>query len=137
MGLFAIGFAAGLPGTRVLAASDAEKRGRELFATKGCAHCHGPEGIGGRKGPDLQLVRKRRTADSMITQIHDGGKEMPPFGDELSTQEIDDLVAFLRAKRKVVAVAPKPAETAPPAAAGSSAAGASGSGPQGDNAGPQ
>jgi mono/diheme cytochrome c family protein len=45
----------------------------------------------------------------MVTQIHDGGKVMPPFGDELSTEEIDDVVAFLRAKRKVIAVPPRPA----------------------------
>lgn len=122
-------FAAGLPRTRVLAASDAEKRGRELFATKGCAHCHGPDGIGGRKGPDLQLVRKRRTRESMLMQIHDGGKEMPPFGDELSTQDIDDLVAFLRAKRKFVVVAPKPVDTTQPGPAGSSALDTAGSRP--------
>lgn len=47
----------------------------------------------------------------MIMQIHDGGQQMPSFGDELSAQEIEDLVAFLRAKRKVIMVAPKHPET--------------------------
>jgi ubiquinol-cytochrome c reductase cytochrome b subunit len=127
--------AAVAPRSQVAAASDAEKRGRELFATKGCAHCHGPDGIGGRKGPDLQLVRNRRSRESMLTQIHDGGKEMPPFGDELTSEQIDDLVAFLRAKRKVVVVAPKPAEPTQPGPAGGSAVGISGSGPQADDSG--
>ena len=38
----------------------------------------------------------------MVDQIRDGGKEMPAFGIALSQQEIEDLVSFLRAKRKVV-----------------------------------
>lgn len=91
------------------ASTDAQKHGRELFAAKGCAHCHGPSGVGGGKGPDLQLVRARRSRKSMITQIHDGGKQMPPFADELNAREIEDLVAFLRAKRKIIRIAPKPA----------------------------
>lgn len=80
------------------ASSDAKKQGQELFATKGCAHCHGPNGVGGGKGPDLQLVRTRRSRESTIMQIHDGGQQMPSFGDELSAQEIEELLAFLRAE---------------------------------------
>jgi len=107
----ALAFGAAAPWqTQVFAASQAEKRGQELFAAKGCAHCHGQDGIGGGKGPDLQQVRKRRDHDSILVQIHDGGKEMPPFGDELSAQEIDDLIAFLRMKRKLVVAPPKTAK---------------------------
>jgi len=95
-------------GNAVLARSNAESRGAELFAAKGCAHCHGPAGVGGGKGPDLQTVRKRRSTESIITQIHDGGKAMPPFGDKLSAGEIKDLAAFLRAKRKVLSFPSKP-----------------------------
>lgn len=102
---------AALPAHRVLAGSDAEKRGQELFASKGCVYCHGPNGVGGGRGPDLQLVRQRRSRQSMILQIRDGGKEMPPFGGELSAQEIDELVTFLRAKRKLVVVTPGHTET--------------------------
>jgi ubiquinol-cytochrome c reductase cytochrome b subunit len=98
------------PETKVRAGSDAEKRGHALFSTKGCAHCHGPDGLGGGKGPDLQLVRKRRSRESMVTQIRDGGRVMPAFAGELSAQDIDDLVAFLRAKRKFVVIGPKTSE---------------------------
>ena len=91
-----------LPVSRSYATPSAEQRGQQLFATKGCPRCHGPNGVGGRKGPDLQLVRKRRSRESMVDQIRDGGKEMPAFGTALSQQEIEDLVGFLRAKRKVV-----------------------------------
>ena len=96
-----------MPPPRVVqAGSTAEVRGAELFAARGCEFCHGKAGIGGGRGPDLQLVRKRKTAAQMITQIHDGGKGMPPFGDQLAAPEIDDLVAFLRAKRKLIKVPP-------------------------------
>ena len=94
------------PFSRVSAGSKAEQRGQELFATKGCPRCHGPNGVGGKKGPDLQLVRKRRSRKSMVEQIREGGKEMPAFGTSLTSNEIDDLVSFLRAKRKVI-VAPR------------------------------
>ena len=93
----------------VQAGSTPEDRGAELFATRGCEFCHGKAGVGGGRGPDLQLVRKRKTAEEMMKQIHDGGKGMPPFGDQLTTPEIDDLVAFLRAKRKFIKVPPPPA----------------------------
>jgi mono/diheme cytochrome c family protein len=95
-------------GNPVFADSSAKSRGAGLFAAKGCAHCHGPAGVGGGKGPDLQRVRERRNRASIITQIHDGGKAMPPFGDELSSKEIDDLASFLTTKRKFIVVPPKP-----------------------------
>jgi mono/diheme cytochrome c family protein len=105
------------PAATVSAGSKAKMRGAELFATNGCAHCHGTAGVGGPKGPDLQLVRKRMKKAQIAQQIHDGGKSMPPYGDMLSSAQINDLVAYLRAKRKVIAPAPKPpAPAAAPAA---------------------
>ncbi len=97
----------------VAAAPDAKTRGAEQFATKGCVFCHGKEGIGGGRGPDLQLVRKRKSVDEMTKQIHEGGKGMPPFGEVLTEPEIKDIVAYLRANRKFVVVPPKPVEAAP------------------------
>ena len=97
----------------VIAGSSAKDRGAELFATKGCEFCHGKAGIGGGRGPDLQLVRQRKTAAEITKQIHDGGKAMPPFGEQLTAPEIDDLVTFLRAKRKFVKVPPPPVAPAP------------------------
>jgi mono/diheme cytochrome c family protein len=111
-GFLLVSLALCLPGSQVTAGSAAPARGAELFATKGCAHCHGAGGVSGGIGPDLQLVRKRMSAASIATQIHDGGKAMPAFGDSLSPHEIDDLVAYLREKRKLIAV---PAAPAPPA----------------------
>lgn len=111
-GLLLAGLCAG--GPQVAAGSTPAARGAELFAAKGCAHCHGPAGVGGEIGPDLQLVRKRMTAAAMVRQIHDGGQAMPAFGDSLTAEEIDDLVAYLRTKRKLVRVPAKPVPAAGP-----------------------
>ena len=102
------------PGKSVSAGSSAKARGAELFATKGCAHCHGDAGIGGNLGPDLQLVRKRMNAAAITKQIRDGGLAMPAFGTQLDEQQLNDLVAYLRTKRKLVVVPAKPAEAVAP-----------------------
>ena len=101
----------------VLAGSKAKTRGAEVFATHGCAHCHGTTGIGGTKGPDLQLVRKRMNKAQIMQQIQNGGKSMPSYSDSLTSAQINDLVAYLRTKRKVIVIAAKPpAAPQPPAA---------------------
>lgn len=98
------------------ASSSQRARGAETFATHGCAHCHGTDGVNGDRGPDLQLIRKRMSAAQVRVQIRDGSKDMPAFGDSLSTPQIDDLVAYLRAKRKhIVPPPPKPAADPAPA----------------------
>jgi mono/diheme cytochrome c family protein len=88
------------PSRSVHADSTSVRRGAELFAGNGCAHCHGENGIGGGKGPDLKNVARRMNAKQIVTQIHDGGKNMPPYGDALDEQQIADLVDYLRSKRK-------------------------------------
>ena len=108
------------PMMSVAANSKAKERGAALFATRGCAHCHGPAGVGGAKGPDLQLVRKHRSKAQIREQIVEGGKSMPEFGDVLTSREISDLIAYLRARRKVIVVTPKPIVAAPRPAAASS-----------------
>jgi mono/diheme cytochrome c family protein len=100
----------------VSAGSNAKQRGAELFADHGCAHCHGPAGVGGGKGPDLQLVRKRMDKDEIAHQIHDGGMSMPAFANSLTDPEIQDLVAYLRAKRKFVKIPAAPHPAPPPPA---------------------
>src|ERR1700712_93435 len=87
------------PSHPVHADSTSVRRGAELFANNGCAHCHGDNGIGGGKGPDLKNVAHHMKPKEIATQIHDGGKNMPPYGDALSDQQIADLVDFLRSKR--------------------------------------
>jgi mono/diheme cytochrome c family protein len=54
------------------------------------------------------------SAVQVATQIRDGSKSMPAFADSLSAPEIDDLVVYLRTKRKKI-VKPPPPPPAPPA----------------------
>jgi mono/diheme cytochrome c family protein len=84
-----------------LAASSAEQRtrGAQVFADNGCSHCHTIRQKGGDKGPDLSGVGRRLNETQIRTQILQGGKTMPPFGDVLQKSEIEDLVAYLRSCR--------------------------------------
>jgi mono/diheme cytochrome c family protein len=84
----------------VQAESSAERRGREAFATRGCAHCHGDHRQGTDRAPELLTVRKRLNRDAVETQIRDGGQMMPAFGKDLSPDELKDLVAYVRDKHE-------------------------------------
>jgi mono/diheme cytochrome c family protein len=96
------------------ASSSRQMQGAALFADKGCSHCHGPAGFGGSDtGPDLSHVRKELKKDQIATQIRDGGKNMPPFGDSLSKDEIAALVDYLHSKRKPPPAATHAAATEP------------------------
>lgn len=85
--------------------------GAEIFSSHGCAFCHGPQLAGTERAPKILDVRKRLNAGQIAKQIHDGGKNMPAFGEQLSPDEINALVAFLRNKHpeKLIAAAQAPA----------------------------
>jgi mono/diheme cytochrome c family protein len=73
---------------------------RELFQ-RNCAACHGREGEGRQIGtltvPSLREGRAAADTDArLLTQIHDGGKGMPPFKDSLTDEQIADLLRFVR-----------------------------------------
>lgn len=75
--------------------------GAALFHEKGCEHCHGVNFAGvPDKGPSLLTVGKRLKKDALAKQIHDGGQEMPAFGDALQDDEITALVDMLAKKKK-------------------------------------
>jgi mono/diheme cytochrome c family protein len=103
----------------------AVERGRRLAESNGCFGCHGPEGMrgtanAGDKDPTVpsfgslmmyadnpqevrswiangsRRPRPKRTGPPRRGPGH-GTLHMPAFGDRLSKQEIDDLVAFVRA----------------------------------------
>jgi mono/diheme cytochrome c family protein len=79
-----------------------EQAGALLFRQQDCAHCHGPEGIGGKKAPPLTNLHKNKvwTSEKITHQILNGGQKMPPFGDSLTDPQIAQLVAYLTAKHK-------------------------------------
>ncbi len=88
-----------------------EAEGAQLFASSGCAHCHGATGEGTDSGPTLRGVRKKLKAAEIQQQIANGGGAMPAFGDVLDAEQIKALVAMLRSKTWV----PAPASAPPPA----------------------
>jgi mono/diheme cytochrome c family protein len=85
-----------------LSKKEAEQAGAILFRDKGCAYCHGPAGQGTEKAPSLANVGKTRTAQQITNQIQNGGKTMPPFKAALSQEDLDRLLAYLRAKHRPV-----------------------------------
>jgi mono/diheme cytochrome c family protein len=86
--------------TLIHAAADLPS-GPALFHEKGCEHCHGVNGVGiPGKAPSLLTVGKRLKKDAIEKQIHDGGQNMPPFGDALQPDEITALVDMLAKQKK-------------------------------------
>ena len=85
------------PDAQQAPAQPPKERGAKLFAESGCTQCHGPQGNGTDKAPNIHDVRKRKTDEQIYTQIKEGKGAMPAFGDALSEDEIRSIVAFLRA----------------------------------------
>jgi len=111
--VFALFFCATLPVHALFGAKDknAVEAGANLFQAKGCAHCHGEGGVGGKKGPALiDLYKSKEWVPAKITnQIMNGGQKMPAFFDSLTDAEAAQLVAYLRAKHKPAPQVAKPA----------------------------
>ncbi|HXQ89061.1 MAG TPA: c-type cytochrome [Solirubrobacterales bacterium] len=68
--------------------------GETIFAAN-CAVCHGDDGHGGAGGPDLTTMPLAQTEEGAIEQVTNGGGGMPPFGEQLSEEEISDVAAFV------------------------------------------
>ena len=95
----AILLAAAAPFTAFAATKEQLTHGATVFADIGCKHCHTIRGNGGKKGPDLSGVGRRRSEDQIRNQIMKGSHEMPSFAEILEKSETDDLVAYLRSCR--------------------------------------
>ncbi len=70
--------------------------GPQLFAERGCSHCHTIQGEGGHKGPDLSSIGRQATVAELRRQIVEGGGAMPAFGEVLPEPEVDALVVYLQ-----------------------------------------
>lgn len=71
--------------------------GRELWNAQ-CSRCHGADGSGGA-GPDLRgpwSPDRQPDATTMATIIAEGRGAMPSFGGDLSQEEIDAIVRYVR-----------------------------------------
>lgn len=68
-----------------------------------CALCHGANGAGdtpsgkSMKVRDLRSAEVQKQTDVELTKTIAGGKgKMPPYGKQLSTPEIEAVIAFVR-----------------------------------------
>ena len=76
-------------------------RGEQVF-TQNCASCHGPDAAGGALGPTLVSADLgARDDDSLRETISNGrpGTSMPAWSGALSSQNIEDAIAFLRSRQ--------------------------------------
>lgn len=72
-----------------------ERRGALVLQAKQCRNCHSLDGLGGKRGPELDSVAARLTHDELIRQVIQGGGNMPAYGKNLSPPETTALVSFL------------------------------------------
>ena len=91
-------------------------RGAQLFQKKSCLNCHLIAGHGGRRGPDLTFIGDQLTEQAMIIRIVNGGVNMPAFGATLKPGEINDLVAFLRSRKRFLRAAESQRHSSAPGA---------------------
>jgi ubiquinol-cytochrome c reductase cytochrome b subunit len=75
------------------------RQGADLFQTKGCAACHAIAGTGGKRGPDLSTIGAQLTRDELTWRILNGGRNMPPFANNVTPEELNALVDFLLTRR--------------------------------------
>jgi ubiquinol-cytochrome c reductase cytochrome b subunit len=76
--------------------SPLELRGALVLQSKQCRNCHSLGGSGGLRGPALDDVATRLTADQLVRQVIQGGGNMPAYGKNLSPAEVTALVAFMQ-----------------------------------------
>jgi cytochrome c6 len=76
--------------------------GAATFKAK-CVLCHGADGTGNTPlGKQLQAANlhskavQDRSDDELHTVVHDGQTNMPPFGDQLSDDEISQVIQYVR-----------------------------------------
>jgi cytochrome c5 len=70
--------------------------GKEVFlGESGCSSCHtlADAGSTGTIGPNLDAVKP--SYDKVVSQVTNGGGGMPPFGDQLTEEQIQDVAAYV------------------------------------------
>ena len=88
--------AAALPAGYIEGRSPLELQGALVLHNKQCVNCHSVGKVGGLRGPALDGVATRLTADQLARQVIQGGGNMPAFGKNLSPAEVASLVAFMQ-----------------------------------------
>ncbi len=73
--------------------SASAEAGRRSFETH-CIDCHGADARSGRANRPIPSLA-RDNAELVKESILNGSRRMPPFGEKLSKQQLNDLVAYL------------------------------------------
>ena len=80
--------------------------GADTFMAK-CAPCHGKTGKGDTKmGQHFRLRDlgssdvQKQSEDELVAIIAKGKGKMPPYGPKLTSEQIEDLVKFIRSLKK-------------------------------------
>lgn len=71
------------------------ERGKGVFASAGCGSCHvlADAGSSGQVGPNLD--ESRPAEDLVVDRVTNGRGAMPPFKDQLSAEEIEDVALYV------------------------------------------
>ena len=77
-----------------------QETGASLFHEKGCEYCHGVNGVGTDKAPDLTNIGTTWKKSQIKRQILNGGHEMPPFRNALQSGQVEILVYYLSSKTR-------------------------------------
>ena len=69
--------------------------GEAVYASSGCGGCHTLEAAGssGAVGPNLD--ESQPAAALVVDRVTNGAGTMPPFGDSLDEQQIEDVAAYV------------------------------------------
>lgn len=69
--------------------------GKDVFASGGCGSCHtlAAAGSSGAVGPNLD--DSKPTVELVATRVTKGQGAMPPFGEQLTAQQIADVAAYV------------------------------------------
>lgn len=74
-------------------------QGSQVFYKKGCEFCHTIAEEGGNRGPNLTYVGDLLTKDEMTIRILNGGHNMPAYSNNITPQELSDVLAFLQSRK--------------------------------------
>ena len=69
--------------------------GKEVFASAGCVSCHtlADAGSTGAVGPNLDDAKP--SSDLVVDRVTNGKGVMPPFAEQLTEQQIQDVAAYV------------------------------------------
>jgi len=91
-----------LPAILLLSASSCQKKSADSSAQlaagkiifhNNCVRCHGEDG---KQIPDWRSEVTKMTDQQIKNQILNGGGGMPPFKDQLTPQQIDEVTAYTK-----------------------------------------